>query len=132
MVVYCCCNTSITIICDNHHHHRQMMYESYPPPQGLSAIVHTNGNPNCHVILRGGMSGKMYFQNYDADTVSKVASKMEGAGQIPNIMIDMSHANSCKDHKNQPSVCKAVCKQVIEFVLFVRLFYPLSIFIIIT
>eukprot|EP00471_Norrisiella_sphaerica_P002332 CAMPEP_0184477886 /NCGR_PEP_ID=MMETSP0113_2-20130426/15_1 /TAXON_ID=91329 /ORGANISM="Norrisiella sphaerica, Strain BC52" /LENGTH=798 /DNA_ID=CAMNT_0026855485 /DNA_START=42 /DNA_END=2438 /DNA_ORIENTATION=- len=80
--------------------------------QGLSAIIHTKGNDSTHVILRGGMSGKMYFQNYDAESVSKVAAKMEAAGQRPNIMIDFSHANSCKDHKNQPSVCDAVCAQI--------------------
>mmetsp|Transcript_6714 Transcript_6714/g.16432 ORF Transcript_6714/g.16432 Transcript_6714/m.16432 type:complete len:804 (+) Transcript_6714:311-2722(+) len=80
--------------------------------QGLSAIVHTKGNDSTHVILRGGMNNKMYFQNYDAETVGKVASKMEAAGQRPNVMIDLSHANSCKDHKNQPSVCSAVSKQI--------------------
>lgn len=54
----------------------------------------------------------MYFQNYDAESVNKVACKMEAAGQKPNVMVDMSHANSSKDHKNQPSVCTALAKQV--------------------
>eukprot|EP00468_Gymnochlora_sp_CCMP2014_P008103 CAMPEP_0167757534 /NCGR_PEP_ID=MMETSP0110_2-20121227/9977_1 /TAXON_ID=629695 /ORGANISM="Gymnochlora sp., Strain CCMP2014" /LENGTH=799 /DNA_ID=CAMNT_0007643731 /DNA_START=36 /DNA_END=2435 /DNA_ORIENTATION=+ len=80
--------------------------------QGLAAIVHTKGNNDTHVILRGGKSGKMYHQNYDEGTIKTVIEKMKGAGLRPNVMIDFSHANSCKDHKNQPNVCDAVCKQI--------------------
>mmetsp|Transcript_14531 Transcript_14531/g.29379 ORF Transcript_14531/g.29379 Transcript_14531/m.29379 type:complete len:800 (-) Transcript_14531:280-2679(-) len=80
--------------------------------QGLSAIVHTKGNDMAHVILRGGQVGKMWCQNYDEDSVNQVCKKMEAAGLRPNVMVDMSHANSCKDHKNQPSVCEAICKQL--------------------
>ncbi|GAB5354146.1 hypothetical protein AAMO2058_000094800 [Amorphochlora amoebiformis] len=80
--------------------------------QGLTAIIHTKGNDNAHVILRGGKVGDMYFQNYDENTIKKVAKKMEGAGMRPNIMVDLSHANSSKDHKNQPSVCESVCTMI--------------------
>eukprot|EP00472_Partenskyella_glossopodia_P013594 CAMPEP_0197541338 /NCGR_PEP_ID=MMETSP1318-20131121/67104_1 /TAXON_ID=552666 /ORGANISM="Partenskyella glossopodia, Strain RCC365" /LENGTH=798 /DNA_ID=CAMNT_0043100501 /DNA_START=17 /DNA_END=2413 /DNA_ORIENTATION=+ len=80
--------------------------------QGLASVVRTKGNDSTHVILRGGKSGKMYFQNYDETTVQKVVDKMKASGLQGKVMVDMSHANSCKDHKNQPTVCKAICKQL--------------------
>jgi len=76
--------------------------------QGVAAIVSTRGNPECHVILRGGAGGP----NYDAASVAAVAAKLEGAGLAPRIMIDCSHANSAKNHENQPLVAAEVGKQV--------------------
>src|SRR5215831_1443427 len=75
--------------------------------QGLAAIVSTAGNPDCHVILRGGESGP----NYDAVSVQKAASAMRSAGVAPRLMIDSSHGNSSKDHRRQPTVVHDVAAQ---------------------
>ena len=76
--------------------------------QGLAAIVATRGNPDCHVILRGGRSGP----NYDASSVAKTLSTLRGAGLPPRVMIDTSHGNSEKDYRRQPLVARAVAAQV--------------------
>jgi 3-deoxy-7-phosphoheptulonate synthase len=75
---------------------------------GQSAILFTAGNPDCHIILRGG--GKT--TNYDAASVAQTAEQMEEAGVLPRIMIDCSHANSNKDHTRQRLVCRNVAAQV--------------------
>ncbi len=75
---------------------------------GQSAIFVTGGNPDTHVILRGG--SKMV--NYTADAVAEVCAKLEKCKQKPQVMIDCSHANSQKDHTRQPVVCRDVAKQV--------------------
>jgi 3-deoxy-7-phosphoheptulonate synthase len=76
--------------------------------QGLGAIVATRGNPDCHVILRGGQSGP----NYDAASVEKAATALRDAGLPPRLMIDLSHGNSSKDHRRQPAVARDVAGQV--------------------
>jgi 3-deoxy-7-phosphoheptulonate synthase len=76
--------------------------------QGLAAIVATAGNPDCHVILRGGESGP----NYDAAAVQKAAGAMRAAGLTPRLMIDSSHGNSSKDYRRQPVVVHDVAAQV--------------------
>jgi 3-deoxy-7-phosphoheptulonate synthase len=76
--------------------------------QGLSAIVATRGNPDCHVILRGGQAGP----NYGAASVQKVAQAMRDAGLSPRIMIDTSHGNSEKDWQRQPLVARDIGEQV--------------------
>lgn len=76
--------------------------------QGVSAIVSTAGNPNCHVILRGSTRGP----NYDADALSAVRTLLEEAGLLPFVMVDCSHGNSLKDHRNQPKVAEDLCKQI--------------------
>jgi 3-deoxy-7-phosphoheptulonate synthase len=58
--------------------------------QGVAAIVATSGNPDCHVILRGGTSGP----NFSAAHVDRAAADLEAAGAAPRLMIDCSHANS--------------------------------------
>jgi len=78
--------------------------------QGLTAIVQTAGNPDCHVILRGGSDGP----NYDEESVRKceeqiTKAKMDGGCKL---MVDCSHANSRKIHTNQPLVSTDVGKQV--------------------
>jgi 3-deoxy-7-phosphoheptulonate synthase len=78
--------------------------------QGVAAIVATNGNPDCHVILRGGSSGP----NYDATSVAKVQKQLEAAGLPARVMVDCSHANSNKDHREQPKVVGALANQVAE------------------
>ncbi len=75
---------------------------------GHSAIVSTAGNPDCHIILRGGDNGT----NYDAESVAKVCESIEKSGRRPHVMIDFSHANSQKQFKRQLDVCYDVCSQI--------------------
>ncbi len=75
---------------------------------GQSAIFVTGGNPDTHVILRGG--NKMV--NYNADAVAEVCAKLEKCKLKPQVMIDCSHANSHKDHTKQGAVCRDVAAQI--------------------
>jgi 3-deoxy-7-phosphoheptulonate synthase len=75
---------------------------------GQSAIFVTRGNPDCHIILRGGRE----TVNYDAASVQETCRKMEKAGIRPQVMIDCSHANSNKDHTRQIAVCRDVAGQI--------------------
>jgi 3-deoxy-7-phosphoheptulonate synthase len=75
---------------------------------GQSAIFVTTGNPDCHIILRGGRK----TTNYTAEAVAETAAKMEASGLAPRIMIDFSHANSGKDYRRQAAVCEDVAGQV--------------------
>jgi len=75
---------------------------------GQSAIFVTHGNPECHVILRGGRS----TTNYDRASVEQACAHLEHAGLPPAVMIDCSHANSKKDHTRQPAVCRDVMSQI--------------------
>lgn len=74
---------------------------------GHSAIVHTTGNPDCHVILRGGKE-----PNYSAEHVQAASAQLTKAGVTPKLMVDFSHANSCKDYKRQMEVAKDVAAQL--------------------
>src|SRR6266850_774502 len=78
--------------------------------QGLAGIVATRGNPDCHVILRGGATGP----NHDATSVQKVLAALRDAGMPPRLMIDASHGNSEKDYKRQPQVTREVAAQVAQ------------------
>jgi 3-deoxy-7-phosphoheptulonate synthase len=78
--------------------------------QGLAGIVSTRGNPDCHVILRGGQSGP----NYDAMSVQKVLAALRDAGLAPRLMIDTSHGNSEKDHTRQPAVAREIAAQIAQ------------------
>lgn len=74
---------------------------------GHSAIVHTGGNPDCHVILRGGKE-----PNYDAEHVSEAAEQLRAAGVTDKLMIDCSHANSRKDYTRQMEVAQDIAAQL--------------------
>ena len=76
--------------------------------QGHSAIFSTSGNPDCHIILRGGSNGT----NYDADSIAATVANLQAADIESGIMVDMSHANSEKQHKKQLDVCRALSKQI--------------------
>jgi 3-deoxy-7-phosphoheptulonate synthase len=78
--------------------------------QGLAAIVSTAGNPECHVILRGGTSGP----NYGREHVAEAAQKLTAAGVAARVMIDCSHSNSGKSHERQVAVLHDVAQQVAE------------------
>jgi 3-deoxy-7-phosphoheptulonate synthase len=75
--------------------------------KGESAIFTTTGNPDCHIILRGGKT-----PNYDADSVNEACEKLSAAGLTPQVMIDFSHANSRKIPENQALVSKDVAHQI--------------------
>ena len=74
---------------------------------GHSAIVHTAGNPDCHVILRGGKE-----PNYSAEHVKAAAEQLAKAGVTPKLMVDFSHANSRKDYTRQMEVARDVAAQL--------------------
>ncbi len=74
---------------------------------GRGAIAATTGNPECHVILRGGT-----MPNYNAASVDMVCDKAQADGIRPNVMIDASHANSGKDHRKQPRVLADIGGQI--------------------
>jgi 3-deoxy-7-phosphoheptulonate synthase len=76
--------------------------------QGVAAIVATKGNPDTHVILRGGASGP----NHDAASVARVGDALAKAKLPRRILIDCSHANSAKDHLKQPEAAAVVAAQV--------------------
>ena len=75
--------------------------------EGNSGIFSTTGNPDCHIILRGGKE-----PNYDAASINKVSAELEKAGLPANIMIDFSHANSNKQYEKQMDVGTDVCNQL--------------------
>ena len=74
---------------------------------GQVAIVHTKGNKDCHVILRGGKA-----PNYDAASVAAAVKDLESAKLTPRLMIDFSHANSSKQHEKQLDVARDVAAQI--------------------
>ncbi len=78
--------------------------------RGHSAIFSTSGNEDCHLILRGG-GGRT---NYDSASVQQACTLLEKSGLQPRVMIDMSHANSEKQHRRQIDVCADICRQVGE------------------
>jgi len=77
---------------------------------GSPAILYTQGNADCHVILRGGR-GK---PNYDAESVAAALELLTAAGLPPRVMIDLSHDNSGKDAERQPQVASAVGGQLAD------------------
>jgi len=76
--------------------------------QGLSAIVSTKGNEDCHVILRGSRD----TTNFDAASLAELATQLEKAQLDTKIMIDASHGNSAKDYRRQPDVIANLAEQV--------------------
>ena len=76
--------------------------------RGHSAIFSTSGNDDCHVILRGG-GGRTNFDNPSVHYASRI---LEQAGLVPKLMIDMSHANSAKQHRAQLNVCADIAGQL--------------------
>ena len=74
---------------------------------GHSAIVHTAGNEDCHIILRGGKA-----PNYDAASVDATCRELAAAGLAARLMIDCSHANSQRKHERQAEVAREVATQI--------------------
>ena len=75
--------------------------------QGQVAIIKTKGNPDAHLILRGGKT-----PNYQAEHVSAAEQAIAKAGYNPAIIVDCSHANSYKDYSRQPEVAKDILMQL--------------------
>jgi 3-deoxy-7-phosphoheptulonate synthase len=77
-------------------------------PSGAPAILHTQGNSDCHVILRGGRGAP----NYGAEPVGDALALLEAGGLPRRVVIDASHDNSGKDHDRQPAVVAEIGDQV--------------------
>jgi len=75
--------------------------------EGQISYVKTKGNPNCHLILRGGSTGP----NFDPITIQSYSKELIDSDLSGKIMIDCSHGNSNKQHTNQPSVFNNVMYQ---------------------
>ncbi|MGE9291329.1 MAG: 3-deoxy-7-phosphoheptulonate synthase [Puniceicoccales bacterium] len=76
-------------------------------PEGHACSVTTKGNPNCHVILRGGSSG----ENYSAEHIAKARAALEKASLPAAVLVDCSHANSSKKPERQPLVFENIIEQ---------------------
>jgi len=76
--------------------------------EGRISIVKTTGNPDVHIVLRGGNDQP----NYHASEIATTMEMLDRAGIKTSIMVDCSHANSCKDHNRQEMVLTDVMDQV--------------------
>jgi 3-deoxy-7-phosphoheptulonate synthase len=75
---------------------------------GAPAILHTRGNADCHLVLRGADSGP----NYSAEAVAGAAALLQDGGLPQRVVVDASHGNSRKDHTRQPLVADDIAAQV--------------------
>ncbi|MDI7240693.1 3-deoxy-7-phosphoheptulonate synthase [Providencia huaxiensis] len=76
---------------------------------GQVCLLHTKGNSNGHVILRGGKT-----PNYNAEDIAACEVEMKKAGLAPSLMVDCSHGNSNKDYRRQPLVVDSIIEQIIN------------------
>ena len=76
--------------------------------QGHAAIVSTTGNPDGHLVLRGGKGGP----NYNPEAVGAAAAQLAAEGLPARLMVDCSHGNSNKDYRRQGEVLRQVAEQV--------------------
>ena len=74
---------------------------------GVTAIIRTSGNPDTHVVLRGGKTS-----NYDASSIEECQRLLAKAGLEPRVMVDCSHAQTSKDYTRQPAVLAALVEQM--------------------
>lgn len=75
--------------------------------EGHTSIIHTAGNPDRHIILRGGRT-----PNYDADSIRACERLLAEAGLPPRILVDCSHAQTRKDYRRQPEVLADLIRQI--------------------
>ena len=75
---------------------------------GLASIVATTGNPHGHLVLRGGKHGT----NYDTIHVQQATQELSEMGLNPRMMVDCSHGNSKKDHRQQVVVLESIAQQI--------------------
>jgi len=76
--------------------------------EGLTSIVQTQGNPDVHMVLRGGKK-----PNYSPEDIKKAEEMLVRAGLTPTVMVDCSHGNSEKDYTKQPAVMQNVIDQIV-------------------
>jgi 3-deoxy-7-phosphoheptulonate synthase len=76
--------------------------------EGHASIVSTTGNPDGHLVLRGGKGGP----NYEAEAVEAAAARLAAEGLPPRLMVDCSHGNSNKDYRRQGEVLRSIAAQV--------------------
>ncbi len=76
--------------------------------EGKTSIIHTSGNPDVHMVLRGGNKKP----NYTPEDIAKVEELLEKSGFPRTVMVDCSHGNSNKDHERQPVVLADIVKQI--------------------
>jgi 3-deoxy-7-phosphoheptulonate synthase len=76
--------------------------------EGEASALVTAGNPNCHIVLRGGSSGP----NYSPADIAKTEKALVAAGLISSILIDCSHDNSAKKPERQPEVMREILAQI--------------------
>ena len=74
---------------------------------GMNGIVRTTGNPDTHIVLRGGRK-----PNFDAVSIAECVGMLSKAGLEPRVMVDCSHAQTNKDYTKQPEVFAALIDQV--------------------
>jgi 3-deoxy-7-phosphoheptulonate synthase len=77
---------------------------------GFTSIVRTKGNPFGHVVLRGGRTNT----NYDPASIANAVAALKKASQDPVLMVDCSHANSLKQHRQQEEVARSVIDQRVQ------------------
>ena len=76
-------------------------------PDGTASMVSTSGNPGCHIILRGGDHGP----NHDAESIANARRSLREANLPDHLIIDASHANCGKDHRQMPDAFRTILKQ---------------------
>ncbi|MER5644409.1 3-deoxy-7-phosphoheptulonate synthase [Streptosporangium sp. NPDC002524] len=76
--------------------------------EGVASIVSTSGNPECHVVLRGGSAAP----NYGPSDVAGALELLGSAGLPQRLFIDASHGNSGKDHERQPYVAADIARRI--------------------
>jgi len=74
---------------------------------GVSAVIRTSGNPDTHIVLRGGRK-----PNYDAGSIRECSQMLASAALEPRVMVDCSHAQTSKDYTRQPAVLQALVDQI--------------------
>merc|ERR1719174_1603411 len=98
------CDIAIDAVISSQHPHT--FYST--TKHGTVAIVHSKGNDDCHMILRGGKDGPNYSAEHVKGYMAQMAKKNINAGMV----IDASHGNSNKDYRRQPIVIKDICEQL--------------------
>jgi len=73
-------------------------------------VVQTNGNPDCHIVLRGGERSP----NYDPQSISKTLALLKNANLPQRVLVDCAHDNSFKEHEKQQIVFESVLQQVVR------------------
>lgn len=86
----------------NPHHFLGIAYD------GVTSILSTKGNQDCHIVLRGSNQAS----NYTQDDIILAATMLEAGNLPPRLMIDCSHGNSMKDHQRQSHVVDSIAQQL--------------------